>query len=304
MRKTERKIFSVILVLNIMVMLFAAVFPKEVQAAAPKIKSLKGKGSSSVTISDAECSKTNYIKFKAGVTGYITVKMQNTSKTAAYAGANISLCDKNKKVIGQKNERWTTDPQTAGAYQTLLAKYDINFKKANCYTRTYGIKKNTTYYFAVKSSAGIKLTANVTAVAKGSNSSLAKAKTLSKNKKAEGVMIAGDSTADWYKITLSKSAKIQLIYTAKTNGTIAIPDDKMGILVSFYKSDGTLFYEKGKEKSEDYLSDVVPSRWFRFYRLDSKGKELGLDAGTYYVRVQRLTKRSSGQYTLKWRTFT
>ena len=53
-----------------------------------------------------------------------------------------------------------------------------------------------------------------------------------------GVIAYGDSKADWYKIKLTKSAKLDLYYLANTNGT----NEKNGFKITFYNKDGKVFY--------------------------------------------------------------
>lgn len=298
-RKICQKMISFILMLA---MTAACLFhlPEETFAAETE-KSFSRMGTSTVLLQE---SGTQYIKFKSNVTGYITLKIAGVSNiTGTVAEARVTFCDGSKNALGQKNEYLTTNEQLAERYRLALLKYNIDFKKSSCYTRTYGVRKNTTYYFAVKTKDPIKVTAVVKSVSKGNNTTLKTAKSISKNKKQEGVIIAGDKKADWYKLKLKKAGKIQLDYTAKTNGSIVLPDNKCGIKISFYKSDGTLFYVNGSNTSEDYLSSVVSQSWCRFYKVNSTGSKIDLPAGTYYVKVERLTKKSSGQYTLKWSTY-
>ncbi len=297
------KIYQKILTYLLLLSLTAAfMFDKPlVTFASETEKSFSRMGTSTVLVTE---SGTQYIKFKSGVTGYLTLKIASLSNVSGtFADARVTFCDGSKNALGQKNEFLTTNSQLAERYRVALLKYSINFKKSNCYSRTYGVRKNTTYYFAVKTKDPIKVTAVVKSVSKGKNTTLKTAKSISKNKKTENVIIAGDKKADWYKINLKKAGKIQLEYTAKTNGSIVLPDNKSGIRISFCNSDGTLFYVNGNNKSEDYLSSVVSQSWCRFYRVNSSGSKIDLAAGTYYIKVERLTKKSSGQYTLKWSTY-
>ena len=204
------------------VTLFTVAAPTEAQAAG---LSFKGNGKSTVTIKDTQCYsgrnlKVNYIKFKPSVTGTVTLKFDCSSSYYNNSQGYVTFCNKNKKTIGQKNEIWRND--YAGKIYN---------------TTTYGVKKNTTYYFAVQCNAGTKITATVKAIKDSSASSKSKAKTLSKGKKVTGVIAYGDSKADWYKIKLTKSAKLNLYYLANTNGT----NEKNGFKITFYNKDGKVF---------------------------------------------------------------
>lgn len=283
-RKVFNKLASLMLAVVMMVGVFSAVSPQQAEAAA-KAKSFKSTGTSSVTIKDSECynSKGNrnvhWIKFKAGATGYVTIKMKEASKNYSYSAGYITLCNSKKSAIGQKKEYW----QTNSSY---------NLQK----TKTYGVKKGKTYYFRVECAAGAKLTATVKAVKKSTANTKAKAKSLAKKKAVTGVMIAGENKADWYKIKLTKSQILKLTYSAKTSGE----NDYAGIKVSFYKSNGKLFINSGTKRSVDWVSPLNPSSWMRFYRTVNYVQKIGIPAGTYYVKVERYDKYSSGYYSLKW----
>ena len=131
------------------VTLFTVAAPTEAQAAG---LSFKGNGKSTVTIKDTQCYsgrnlKVNYIKFKPSVTGTVTLKFDCSSSYYNNSKGYVTFCNKNKKTIGQKNEIWRND--YAGKIYN---------------TTTYGVKKNTTYYFAVQCNAGTKITATVKAI--------------------------------------------------------------------------------------------------------------------------------------------
>jgi hypothetical protein len=284
-RKVFNRVASLMLAVVMMVGIFSAVSPQQAEAAA-KTKSFKSTGTSSVTIKDSECySKSgkrnvHWIKFKAGVTGYVTITMTDASKDYSYSAGYVTFCNSKKGAIGQKKEYW----QTNSSY---------NLRK----TKTYGIRKNKTYYFRVECAAGAKLKATVKSVKKSTANTKAKAKSLWKKKQVSGIMVAGESKADWYKIKLTKSQILKLTYSAKTNGE----NDYAGIKVSFYKSNGKLFMNNGPtNRSVDWVSPLNPSSWMRFYRTVNYSQKIGIPAGTYYVKVERYDKYSSGYYTLKW----
>ena len=228
--------------------------------------------------------KVNYIKFKPSVTGTVTLKFNCSSSYYNNSQGYVTFCNKNKKTIGQQNEIWRND--YAGKIYN---------------TTTYGVKKNTTYYFAVQCNAGTKITATVKAIKDSSASSKSKAKTLSKGKKVTGVIAYGDSKADWYKIKLTKSAKLDLYYLANTNGT----NEKNGFKITFYNKDGKVFSGKNNGKKVSAISKVTrlypEDGWY--ISLANGGTKFDLPSGTYYIKVERMSKASSGSYTLKWTTF-
>lgn len=281
-KKLWNKVVSFVLTMAMVFSVFVVATPEEVKAAS---MSFEGKGKSSVTISDMDSfdesgyyyMKANWIKFKASQTGYITVKMTNASEVENPEGY-LTFCDSKKRALGKNREYWST-----------------NYDHSVYYTRTYGVKKGKTYYFKVESTAGVKVTASVTKLSKGKNTSKKKAKTISSGKKVKGVIVAGDKTADWYKIKVNGNQRVRLTYSAKTNG-----DDKYnGIKVTFYKSNGSMY----KRNSYECVSVTKPSGGFEFYRENAYGQQFGLTAGTYYVKVERYNKTSSGQYTLSWKAY-
>lgn len=282
-KKLWNKVVSFVLTMAMVFSVFVVATPEEVKAAS---LSFKGKGKSSVTISDSESydasgygyMKANWIKFKASQTGYITVKMSSASEVENPQGY-LTFCDNKKKALGKNREYWST-----------------NRDDSEYYTRTYGVKKGKTYYFKVESTSGVKVTASVTKLNKGKNTSKKKAKTISAGKKVKGVIIAGEKTVDWYKIKVNGNQRVKLTYSAKTNGD----NDYNGIKVTFCKSNGSKFLSN----SSDWVSVMTPSSWSKYYRKNSvTGAESGLTAGTYYVKVERYNKTSSGQYTLSWKAY-
>lgn len=265
---------AMVMVLSVFVMM-----PTEVAAAE---KSFKSTGTSSVTLTDDDVWNANagtvaqYIKFKATNTGYVTIKMQNAS-ALDYAYGYITFCDSKKKALNSANEKW-----------------DTSYDKAAYYTRSFGVKKGKTYYVKIESLYGVKVTATFKKVTKSSNSSKAKAKTLKAKTTAKGVIIAGEKSVDWYKIKVSGNKKIQLSYTAKTNGDT----DYNGIKVTLCTKNGKPY------KSSDWVSAWTPSSWYKAFRTNSlTGQQVGVADGTYYIKVERYNKTSSGYYTLKWNTY-
>lgn len=277
------RIVSFMLAAVMVVTVFAVTAPVEVQAATTK--TIKGTGSDSVTIKDADCYsgsslKTYYLKYKAGKTGYVTLTFKNVSKVYSNSVGYVTLCNKNKKAIGRSGEIWNTAYNGAGYY-----------------TRSYGVKKGTTYYFKIQCKAGTKINVKSTAVTKSTANSKSKAKTLKNGSTVKGVMIAGENKADWYKIKTTKSAKIMLYYTAKTNGD----NYNNGIKFTFYYADGkpmNFVYEDGSKLQYDWLDSFVTSNNAMF-ATTINGVTHDAPSGTYYVKVERLNKTSSGYYTLK-----
>lgn len=284
-RKVFNRVASLMLAVVMMVGIFSAVSPQQAEAAT-RAKSFKSTGKSAVVIKDSECLNKNgqknvhWIKFKAGVTGYVTISISvKSSKKRASVGV-ITLCNKSKKTIGHKNEAWQT-----------------NFPYKYGYERTYGVKKGQTYYFKVSCSAGTKLKATVKPVKKSTANSRKWAKNIGKKKTVTGVIIAGEKKADWYKIKLTKKQILKITSATLTNGD----DEYAGLKVSFYDSKGKLFFNYGPGKqSVNFLSPLSPRDNAQYCLRNRYGYTFGINPGTYYVKVEGYNKYSSGYYTLKW----
>ncbi len=277
---------SLALAVMLMVSAFVVAAPFQVSASE---RSFQGSGTSSVTISDAQCSfaqggDPQWIRFMPQETGYISITAKKAT-VQEYSDGFITLCDASKQVLDATRDIYTT------AYQG--SKYS---------TVTYGVKKGVTYYFKVESAAGVTLKATVKAVKKNAGTSRAKAKTLKQNKKVNGVILAGDKKADWYKINVSQSKKVTLSFSVKTNGwegNSQFATD--GIQFSFYDANG----KKVTPDASDVLTKIQNKGSAIYYSVDSDGgkksKKAGLAPGTYYIKVERSNAASSGLYSLKWK---
>ena len=280
MKKVLHKIMCMALAAVMMITVLSVAAPSEVEAAG---LSFKSSGKSAVTIKDEDCYKgtgykTHYIKYKPKNTGYVTLKFQNASNIYSYSFGYVTLCNKSKKSISQKEELWHN-----------------GYNKSLFYTRTYAVKKNQTYYFAVKCDGGTKITANFTKVAKSTANTKAKAKNIAKGKTTKGVILAGENKADWYKIKMTSSKKLKITCTAKTNGDT----NKHGIKVTFYDKNG----KKWTSDSYVTMTTANPKNGMNIYMSSNYGSQHTIPTGTYWVKVERLSKQSSGYYTLKWSTY-
>lgn len=284
MMKTTKTIFhkalSMLLIAGMTVTLFILAAPTETQAAG---LSFKGKGTSTVIIKEKQCYTgksyaINYIRYKPSVTGTVTLKFQNASKAYADSYGHVTFCDKRKKPIGQSNEQWHNG-RKGSAY----------------YTSTYGVKKNQTYYFAVICSNSTKITATTKKINDTSESSIEEAKYLPINKKTTGVIVAGDSKADWYKITLTTGAKLKLTYEAQTNGS----NSANGFKVTFYDRNGEMW----TENAYSYITRFHTKDGWDIHTKDDNDLKQNIEAGSYYVKVERMSKASSGSYTLNWNAY-
>lgn len=137
--------------------------------------------------------QTNYFKFKAVQTGYITVQ-------SSEAYDKVVLCNSKKTALSAE--------MNAG------------------YTPTYGVKKGTTYYVKVvardKSDGGYHLLVKNNAISEKSGTTKAKAVALKKSTTKKGTITAGSSQADWYKLSLTSSKSVTITMKGATNDTLKI----------------------------------------------------------------------------------
>lgn len=149
---------------------------------------------------------------------------------------------------------------------------------SNSYTTYFAVKKGT-YYINAKSSDDYKLRYTFTAVKENSSKTKQKAISIGKGKTLKGLVLSEDSLdkADWYKVKLSKSQILSLGIYAKSCDSIKfeiIPASDnitlFGSTVRIYDNGGDIYATKDK-----------------------------MPAGTYYIKVIKTDKTSSGYYTIK-----
>ena len=196
------------------------------------------------------------MKFKATKTVYITVNF-NKADGLDYSGY-ITLLNSKKKAISDKT--W------------------VYADSSTSYKAVFGVKKGQTYYLRVSDiydKANIKYTE--TAVSEKSGSTIKKAVTLAKNKTKKGVIVAGDKTADFYKVVLKKAGSFK----------IQVKGDSTGyIYVQPYNS-------KGKKIGSAYYVVYGNNSNRTVYTLNTFSK------GTYYIKVYGKNAKASGHYSLK-----
>ena len=150
------------------------------------------KNKKSVTVNPGTGKAYHYIKYKAGVTGYVTLNA--TGSQSAY----LTLCNSSRKALS--SEDW------------------IYGSSSTSNRVAYGVKKGQTYYIKIKSSHNpFKLGLRETAVKEKSGSSKKKAVAVKANKTVKGSIQAGSKTADWYKIKVTKRKNVTITLKGSTN---------------------------------------------------------------------------------------
>lgn len=145
---------------------------------------------------------------------------------------------------------------------------------------TFGVKKGVTYYIKVdagsNSSGAYRIKAGAYGITDTSGATKSKARTLSKGVTKKGVIIAGSSTPDWYKIKLTSKRDFKIVMKGGTNKTLKM---------SVYNSKGKL----QKSGTFNYNTSALTYSAYHY------------PAGTYYVKISRNDDKSSGWYSLNWK---
>lgn len=177
---------------------------------------------------------------------------------------------------------------TTDTYPIILKICDSKKKAIHAETLMSGRKapvymaavKKGTYYIYAEQLMLYKLKCNFKAVSEKSGSSKAKAKAISKNKTAQGLFFYGESSkkADWYKLTLPKAQKVKFTLGAKSNKWINI---------DIMSANKKLSYDESKVFYSDDTETFTTRK--------------ALPKGTYYIKIYRDDKNTSGAYSLKWK---
>ncbi len=211
-----------------------------------------------------------YFRIKPAKTGYITL---TGNKISGY----IDLCGSDKKVISRKSK-------SSAGYFSANSSYD--YQKVLC----FGVKAGKTYYLRIGSCYPRldSATGNNYGTLKWTNSAVtmkygkkkSKAVKLKKGKIRKGVIPAGTTKAQWYKIT-TKKKKVRVTLSSKN------VSGKLYARV-YYKSAGKWLSTRMHVSRGGKESSVC------------KLKKTGKKKVTYYVKVYPYYK-NSGFYTLTWK---
>lgn len=144
---------------------------------------------------------------------------------------------------------------------------------------TFGVKKGTYYIKAKNNDTNdgiyqIKYTNK--RIKEKSGKKKSRAVLLKKKRTKKGTIVAGEKRTDWYKFRVTKRKTVRITMKGATNNKLK---------VAVYKGGRNI----GKGTLYDFSKGV---------RLKSLGK---LSKGTYYIKVYRGSKNSSGWYSLSWR---
>ncbi len=136
---------------------------------------------------------TQYIKYKASATGYVTIASYGAERE------QVTLCNASKKAISSEATIFSIP---ANPSQTIL----------------YGVEKGKTYYLKVNtkcSTITLKLTEK--RLAEKSGNSRKKAVNLPTGKAVSGSIEIGNKAGDWYKFTLKKRKFVSITMKGRIN---------------------------------------------------------------------------------------
>lgn len=226
-----------------------------------------------VTVSDkrsyAATEKYTWLKYKPAADGYLTITVSDAQGAEEAAKGYIALYNSKKTGLLSSN---------AIFYNTTHSKNRF------WYQFTFGMLKGQEYYIRIKAENAAEFSRAFTKVKDVSGISRIKAKNLKKNKARMGLIPAGVSNTDWYQINLTQKQKIRLYYNAKTSGSFKL-SVYMGTRLIGRKN---IYYTSGQRKLT------------LCQRKGSSTKKSGMNAGKYYIKIERANTTSSGYYKIKW----
>lgn len=229
-------------------------------------------------------------------------KINTNIQYAFYDGSDRSISNGQSIAVGQKDAQTNYFMFKATATGYLQVQGDDNaVNRAYCkvalcnssknplsgetslrYAPAYGVKKGKTYYIRVTASYNSNGAYTLNAVNKKISDKCGKKKskavTLKKKKTKKGVIEAGaksKNATNWYKFKLTKKKKVTINVTTNSNDALKIT-----------------VYKGGRRIGSKTVYNMAEGKLY------SSGK---WTKGTYYIKVQRANKNSSGWYTLKWK---
>ena len=239
-------------------------FQKNTQVTIPSEQSSTGTG------------QYIWISYKAPEDGYLTVTASAASVQKASADDSTEqAAEQSSTVLQQSTGEFRL--YHSGRKTALSDSCSFNTQNAGKNSVSYGMKKKTTYYLRVKTSEAVVLSAAFHKAGGKSGSSKKKAVSVNSRKTVSGVIPAGDKTAHWYKVWVKKKQVLHFYYAGSASG-------KLRLTFS-----GTYL-----KTADRYIREGNAS-WHHTYTTER------VQPGTYYIRVERGSRTSSGAYQLKWK---
>lgn len=196
-----------------------------------------------------------YYKVVVNNTGFI--KLDIDTESSFY----LTLCSSNKKALSDEIYIYSTDNKAAFAVPK----------------GTYYLKCSTSYssnVFAIRSTSY--------SVKDASGSSKSKAAALKIGTEKKGLLLPGDKTSknDWFKFTLTKATKVNLV----VNGNVSSGKIRFEITSSSLRGSASGYLNK---VGDSYTTQL------KTYTTET------LPKGTYYIRFYKDSSKTSGDYSVK-----
>lgn len=252
---------------------FICILPQGVSAADTK-KDLEYDFNKNKTVSIPkfnsypESKRYTWLKYKPAADGYLTVEALDLGETDESAKGYLTLYDSSK-----------TRRLSSGTIFYNTANSDKRWRQF-----VFGLQKGNVYYLRIKSENAAEFTRTFKKIKDVSGATRNKAKKLKKNQTRTGLIPANVSDTDWYQIDLTKKQQLRLFYQAKTNGCFR--------LTLYYGSKQlkthNIYYTSGEIKLTIYNRDTYTK------------KKTGMNAGKYFIKIERANTTSSGFYRIKW----
>ncbi len=157
-----------------------------------------------VTISNQKSYESSgaytWLKYKAAADGYLTVRISNPAGAVSHARGYLALYNSTKGTLLSSKSIFYNAAHSQNAYW---------------HTFTFGMREKQEYYIRVRAENAVSISRTFTKTNDKSGALQSKALKLKKNKMKTGLIPAGISNTDWYKIKLTKSQRLRLYYNVK-----------------------------------------------------------------------------------------
>lgn len=257
-------------ILSALVCLFC-IFPETVFGAKEE-KEYNLNRHSRITITKEESygvsDQYTWLKYVPSEDGCLTVQMSSPEGSAENATGYIALYNSSK----------------SSRLSSKAIFYNTAHENPFWHEFTFGVRKDQTYYVRVRGDNGVTVSGTFTKINDKSGSIKTKAEVLKKNKSRTGLIPAGTSETDWYKIKLTKQKRLRLYYFAKTNGRFRMTIYRGKQMIGRRN----IYYTSGEKKIVLYQ-----------YSTTTK-KKSGMKKGNYFITIERANTASSGYYRLRW----
>lgn len=218
--------------------------------------------------------------------GKASVVYQNDSSTWVYHKIKAKQTGSLQVTVADSEDNYVY-VKLANNRKKDLTEYDMT----KLGTIHFGVQKGKVYYIATKANqdAMYGVQAKNVKINEKSGSKQSKAVKVKRNKTVKGVHIANNKTGtDWYKFTLPSKRKFKLTVTGGATDSVS---SSYG-----YSSDLKVEIIPANKRQILYGARTYVVNGYKT-GIESKGT---LSAGTYYIKVSKESKKSSGWYTLKW----